>query len=527
MPQSLRALVSVSDKTNLEWICKTLAELGYQLVSTGGTFQTLARAGLPVIELSSYTGFPEILDGRVKTLHPRVHGGLLGRPNLPEHRKALEEHGILPFQIVICNLYPFAKTISKPGFTHEEAVENIDIGGPSMIRSAAKNHEHVAVVTSPDQYEEVAKALREGKLDLAFREKLAASAFAHTAAYDQKIAEYFSGYCGKQLATGTEPASLPRKLNLSFELREELRYGENSHQRGAFYVEEARPGSLAAAEKFHGKELSYNNLLDLDAALQIVQEFRQPACSVIKHNNPCGGAVAETLAEALQKALDGDPVSAFGSIVGFNQVVDSATAEILCGPDRFVEAIIAPDFDPHARELLTTKPKWRANVRLLRLPTLNSPSREGFEFRTVTGGILVQDRDCKPDPESEWKVVTQKTPSESELKELRFAWTMAKYVKSNSIVLVKDQSLIGVGAGQMSRLDSVRISAEKAGPRGRGAVLGSDAFFPFRDGIDQAAAAGVVAIIQPGGSKKDDEVIAACNEHGIAMLFTGRRHFRH
>lgn len=525
MSAARRALLSCSDKQGLVPFAQGLVRLGFELLSTGGTRKALEAAGVPVIDVAEYTGFPEMMDGRVKTLHPRVHGGLLGRPDLSEDAAAMKEHGITPFELVVVNLYPFVETISKPGVTAEEAIEQIDIGGPSMLRSAAKNHKYVAVVTSPAQYERVLVELQQGTLGIAFRRQLSAAAFEMTARYDRAIADYMAGLSDPQASADPD---FPSVFTLKFDRRSSLRYGENPHQRAAFYVESNPAAStLAAARILHGKELSYNNLLDLDAAMQIVREFRRPAACVIKHNNPCGCALSDSLAEAYVKADGGDPVSAFGSILGFNRPVDQETADQLCVPGRFIEAMIAPSFTPEAFEMLTTLPKWKSSVRLLECPSLLDPRPISQEYRRVTGGLLVQDRDEASEELSEWKVVTTRSPSAEEVADLEFAWLVCKHVKSNAILFAKDCQVVGVGAGQMSRLDSAYIAAYKAGERARGGVCASDAFFPFRDGIDQIHEAGITAVIQPGGSKRDDEVIAACNDYGIAMLFTGRRHFRH
>ncbi|MGE5193563.1 MAG: bifunctional phosphoribosylaminoimidazolecarboxamide formyltransferase/IMP cyclohydrolase [Deltaproteobacteria bacterium] len=520
-----RALVSVSDKSDLGPFVKGLVALGFEIVSTGGTRRFLLEQGVPVIDISEYTGFPEMMDGRVKTLHPKVHGGLLGRPDRPEDAAAMREHGIVPFELVVCNLYPFEATVARPGVSVEEAIENIDIGGPSMIRSASKNHGYLGVVTSPSQYGPVLEALNAGPLPVALRRELAAAAFELTARYDRAIAEYMA-----RLSGGTpEPATaFPEKLSLHFLRRQELRYGENPHQHAAFYVEASPPSaSLAAARQLHGKELSYNNLLDLDAAFNLVREFRDPAAVVLKHNNPCGAGIGTSLVEAFQRAYAGDPVSAFGSILGFNRPVDLDVAEELCQPDRFVEAIIAPEYTADALEALTSRPKWKANVRLLKCPALNDLRPRACDYRRVSGGLLVQDLDEGHDPESEWETVTEREPTEAERNDLRFAWSVCKHVKSNAIVFANEGMVVGVGAGQMSRVDSVMIAAHKSRERAAGAALASDAFFPFRDGLDLAAESGISAVIQPGGSRNDNEVIAACNEHNIAMLFTGRRHFKH
>ncbi len=520
-----RALLSVSDKQGLAAFAGRLVQFGFELVSTGGTRTALQNAGLPVTDVADYTGFPEMMEGRLKTLHPKVHGGLLGRPNRPDDAASMAQHGILPFELVVVNLYPFAETIAKPGVTTAEAIEQIDIGGPSMVRSAAKNHAFVGIVTNPSQYDDVVAELEKGPLSDGLRRKLAGAAFELTACYDRMIADYF---CGLENTTESSRPHFPSRLSLQFERRSSLRYGENPHQRAAFYVESnPADASLAAAEILHGKELSYNNLLDLDAAMQIVREYQQPAAVVIKHNNPCGCAVAADLATAYVNADAGDPVSAFGSVLGFNRLVDLETAEQLSVPGRFIEAIIAPGYTPDAFEVLTTTPKWKSNVRLLKCPAMIEPRPLTQEYRRITGGLLVQDRDEMPDARAEWKVVTTRHPTTAEYADLEFAWAVCKYVKSNAILFAKDNMMVGVGAGQMSRLDSAYIAAHKSGDRAQGGVCASDAFFPFRDGIDQIAQAGIKAVIQPGGSKRDDEVIAACDELGIAMIFTGRRHFRH
>jgi phosphoribosylaminoimidazolecarboxamide formyltransferase / IMP cyclohydrolase len=519
-----RALVSVSNKEGLVPFIKTLTELGFEILSTGGTRRHLEEAGLPVIDVTSYTGFPEMMEGRVKTLHPKVHGAILGRPHLPDDAAAMKEHGIVPFEMVICNLYPFQETIAREGVSVEEAIEQIDIGGPSMIRSAAKNHAHVAVVTSSAQYPMVLEALKTDQLTAAFRRELALAAFEMTADYDQAIADYFENL---QEEPSLEEQEHPR-LKLTFQRKMKLRYGENPHQEAAWYFEPGFPtSSLSAARQLTGKELSYNNILDLDAALNIVREFTDPAAVVIKHNNPCGCGIGETLGEAFERAYAGDPVSAFGSIIGFNRPVDAQAAEKLSEPDRFVEAIIAPRYEEDAYEILTTRPKWKKNVRLMQCPLMMEPRAESWDYRRVSGGLLVQTPDEAPAAESEWKAVTHRKPADAELRDLKFAWTVCKHVKSNAIVFAREGQIVGVGAGQMSRLDSAFIAAHKAGEKSRGGVVASDAFFPFRDGVDEAARAGITAVIQPGGSRNDEEVIAAAGEHNMAMIFTGRRHFRH
>ena len=520
-----RALVSVSDKTGLDVFVKGLVDLGFEILSTGGTRSFLEGVGIPVIDVSEYTQFPEIMGGRVKTLHPRIHGAILGRPTLPSDATAMAEHGIIPFQLVVCNLYPFQQTVARPEVTIPEAIEQIDIGGPSMVRSAAKNHAHVAVVTAANQYHEVLEKLRTNSVDDAFRLRLSAAAFEMTAAYDRAIADYMTKVT--QPTSHDEQNFWAPQMTLTFRLQNALRYGENPHQKAAFYVEQnAAASSIANAKQLNGKELSYNNLLDLDSAKSIVSEFDRPAACVIKHNNPCGCAVADSLAEAFENAHAGDPVSAFGSIIGLNRPVDRTTAERLCEPGRFIEAIVAPGYHQDALELLTTKPKWKSNVRLMEA-IFSDEGKGAPEYRRVSGGLLVQDRDDLPQSEDAWKVVTERTPTDTEFADLRFAWKVCRHVKSNAIVFARHGMLLGAGAGQMSRLDSSFIAAMKSGERSQGGVVASDAFFPFRDGIDEAAKAGIKAVIQPGGSRNDDDVIKACNEYGMAMIFTGMRHFRH
>jgi phosphoribosylaminoimidazolecarboxamide formyltransferase/IMP cyclohydrolase len=517
-----RALLSVSDKTGLIDLARILAEFGVELISTGGTRKALADAGLAVRDISDVTGFPEILDGRVKTLHPRVHAGLLAVRDNPQHQATLQAQDITPIDLVVCNLYPFEATAARPGATHEEIVENIDIGGPSMVRSAAKNYHDVAVVTAPGQYPAVVAELRAhaGALTLATREQLAAAAFARTAAYDRAISSYFAG----RLPEATPP------LNLGFEHRMELRYGENPHQQAAFYVDpECRYACVATGDILHGKEVSYNNLLDLDSALNLVREFAEPAAVVIKHNNPCGAAVGATLEQAFRKAYEGDPLSAYGGVLGFNRPVDEATALQITEPNRFVECVIAPGYSDAAFELLTTRPTWKKSVRLLRTGPLETDGDRARspDYRRVDGGLLVQTRDLPADDFAEMTVPTKRPPTAEELADLRFAWVVCKHVKSNAIVLAKGGMVVGVGAGQMSRVDSVRLAALKAGDRARGAVLASDAFFPFRDNIDEAARAGVTAVVQPTGAKREQECVQACDENSLAMVLTKRRHFRH
>jgi phosphoribosylaminoimidazolecarboxamide formyltransferase/IMP cyclohydrolase len=514
-----RALVSVSDKTGLEQLARGLVAAGVEIFSTGGTRAFLLKLGIDARDVARYTGFPEMMEGRVKTLHPKVFGGILCRRDHAEDMQSVAEHEIATFDLVVVNLYPFEQTIARPGVTRAEAIENIDIGGPSLVRAAAKNHAFIAIATSPDQYGELLEALVAGGTTLELRQRLAGAAYAATAAYDAAI----SGWFARML----DPTAFPPALSIALSKHADLRYGENSHQRAAVYLDRSAASvSLVKARQLNGKELSYNNLLDLDNALAIVRSFTQPAASVIKHNNPCGAAVGGDLAEAARQALDGDPQSAFGGVLAFNRVVDAATAELLAAPGLFIEAIVAPDFEPAALQILTTRPKWKANVRLLAVGPLDSPPA-AINYRHIEGGMLVQEADVLADPEAEWKVVTHKPPPAELMPDLRFGWAIVRHVKSNAIVLAKGGALVGCGAGQMSRVDSVQIAIAKAGPRAAGSILASDAFFPFADSIAKAAAAGVAGIIQPGGSVRDDEVIASCNEHGIAMIFTGRRHFKH
>lgn len=524
-----RALLSVTDKTGLVDLARVLVSSGIELLASGGTRRTLVEAQLPAIEVSEYTGQAEILGGRVKTLHPKLHGGILARRGVAGDLKTMEEEGIAPIDLVVVNLYAFRETIGRASVTFEEAVEQIDIGGPSLIRGAAKNHDWVAVLTSPAQYPSFLEELaRYGGTTLPLRRRLALEAFELTARYDRAIADFLS----KQEDLSTEPGTpFPPTFAPLFERRTVLRYGENPHQRAAFYADPEDPGpNLATARIRHGKELSYNNLLDLDSAIRLIRLFAEPAACLLKHNNPCGAAEADHLAVAFELAYEGDPVSAFGGIVGLNRVVDASTAERMVVPGRFIECVVAPGFDDDAFEILTTRPTWRNSVRLVELGAPLGPEStgpRGFDLRRIEGGLLVQDFDTMEADPVGGKVVTNRPPTEEERVALGFAWRVCQSVKSNAIVLCQGRQLVGVGAGQMSRLDSVRIAIEKAGERARGAVLASDAFFPFRDGPDLAAAAGVTALIQPGGSRRDDETLTACNEHGLAMILTGRRHFRH
>ena len=526
-----RALLSVSDKTGLVDLARGLVRHGVDLLSTGGTFRTLQEAGIPVTEISAHTGFPEMLDGRVKTLHPKVHGGLLYRRDLPEHVKTITEHDIKPIDMVVVNLYPFEETVAKPGVSLDHAIENIDIGGPSMIRSAAKNHSHVAVLTDSAQYADVLKELDkgDGTLPTDLLRCLAVAAFTRTADYDRAIQEYLNkAYAPTESA---EDADFPPRVTITYDRQATLRYGENPHQKAAFYVDRSYlPPSLASAKQRHGKELSYNNLLDLDSALAIAREFDRPAVAIIKHNNPCGAAVADRLEDAFIRAYAGDPLSAFGSVIGINTVVDEATAMAISEPDRFVEAIIAPSFTDEALKIITTRPSWKNSVRLLEVGDVHRHDdirQQTMMMRPIEGGLLRQSPDLGASGWYERKTVTKTEPTAAQLRDLAFAWVLVKHVRSNAIVLVKDEAVIGVGAGQMSRVDSVQISSSKAGERAKGAVLASDAFFPFRDNVDFANKVGIAAIIQPGGSKRDQDSIDACNEFGIAMLFTGCRHFKH
>lgn len=523
-----RALLSVSDKSGLAELARGLTAAGVELVSTGGTARHLQESGLTVTDVAAVTGFPEIMDGRVKTLHPRVFGGILARRDRPDDLDAARRLELPFFDFVVVNLYPFAATVARADCERAAAVENIDIGGPSLIRAAAKNHEWLTVLTDPRQYPLVIEELsRQGATSAALRRRLMVEAFRHTAAYDSAIASHFARVDAADLPP--EDRLFPPQLTVALERREILRYGENSHQAGALYADRSADGSPSAvrARQLNGKQLSWNNLLDLDAALGIVARLDRPGAAVIKHNNPCGAAIAEDLCTATQRAFAGDETSAFGSVVGLNRVVDEPTARWLGGtPGLFVEAIIAPGFEPEALRLLTTMPRWKANVRLLATGPL-SPPRPALEIRSIAGGALLQDSDNQPDSPVDWKTVTDQEPDPVLMPDLAFAWEVVRAVRSNAIVVARQGALAGVGAGQMSRVDAVEIALRKAGVRAAGAVLASDAFFPFPDSLDLAAAAGVAAIIQPGGSVRDEDVIAAANRLGIAMLFTGKRHFRH
>ncbi|WP_018923595.1 bifunctional phosphoribosylaminoimidazolecarboxamide formyltransferase/IMP cyclohydrolase [Salsuginibacillus kocurii] len=508
-----RALLSVSDKEGLVPFAKSLAERGVELISTGGTKKKLEEADVPVIGISEVTGFPEIMDGRVKTLHPSIHGGLLGKRDNSEHVEQMKEQAIEPIDLVVVNLYPFKETVAKEDVTYDDAVENIDIGGPAMLRASAKNHAHVTVVTDPADYERVLEEWQQhGEIPFATRQQLAAKVFRHTAAYDALIAEYITNETGE---------TLPESYTVTYEKAQDLRYGENPHQQAAFYRKPLSPNSsLANAKQLHGKELSYNNINDTEAALALVKEFEQPAAVAVKHMNPCGTGIAASVADAFSRAYAADPVSIFGGIVAFNREVDQATAEQL--KEIFLEIIIAPSFSDEALELLQKK----KNLRLLTLEVAASTVAEQ-QLTSIHGGLLVQDEDRSGLKDAEVRTVTEREPSEQEMKDLELAWSVVKHVKSNAIVLAKDNQTVGVGAGQMNRVGSAAIAIEAAGEKAAGSALASDAFFPMKDTVETAAEAGITAIIQPGGSIRDEESIQAANEHGIAMICTGMRHFKH
>jgi phosphoribosylaminoimidazolecarboxamide formyltransferase/IMP cyclohydrolase len=511
-----RALISVSDKRNLLSFARGLVDLDVEILSTGGTCRQLREAGIEASEVATKTGFPEIMGGRIKTLHPVIHGGLLGRRGTDE--SVMAEHGIEPIDLLAVNLYPFEKTIGRADATLADAIENIDVGGPAMIRAASKNHDGVAVVVDPDDYDAVIAMLKAGEMTTDYRRRLAVKAYAHTASYDTAITGYLARSLDQE-ATGDRFLYAGRLIGI-------LRYGENPHQQAAFYRDQAPPtGSLATAVQVQGKALSYNNIADSDAALECVRQFDEPACVIVKHANPCGVALGDTLLAAYEKAFATDPTSAFGGIIAFNQPVDATTARAIIDK-QFVEVIVAPEFS--AAALAVTGEK--KNVRVLKTGTWSNDDSQGIELKKVSGGLLVQSRDTGRVCAADLQVVTETVPDAAQISDLMFAWKVAKFVKSNAIVFCRDGMTIGVGAGQMSRVYSTRIAAIKAADEGlsvSGAVLASDAFFPFRDGIDAAAETGISAIIQPGGSMRDDEVIAAANEHGLAMVFTGMRHFRH
>ncbi|MBF0426155.1 MAG: bifunctional phosphoribosylaminoimidazolecarboxamide formyltransferase/IMP cyclohydrolase [Magnetococcales bacterium] len=526
-----RALISVSDKSGLTELCRGLADMNVQLLSTGGTARALQAAGIPVTDVAAHTGFPEMLDGRVKTLHPKVHGGLLALRDNPEHQRQMHEQGIVAIDLVVVNLYPFEKTVARPGCSLEVAIENIDIGGPAMLRSAAKNYRFVTVVTDPADYAPILAEMRAnaGAVSEKTNATLARKVFARTAAYDAAISNWLSALDDQGVAQ-----LFPATLTLQYHQVQEMRYGENPHQRAAFYTEEnTSEPSVANALSLQGKPLSFNNINDANGAFELVKEFTAPTAVVVKHTNPCGVASDDDLLAAYRKARDTDPISAFGGILAFNRPVHEALAREIA--TTFVEAVIAPGFDPEARRVLAEK----KNLRLLQAPDLASAAIDGraLDLKRVVGGMLVQQRDLAPIDPAALKVVTRRAPTPAEMEDLLFAWKIAKHVKSNAIVYAKALCTVGVGAGQMSRVDASRIAVwkarEAASNAGRndnpiaGTVLASDAFFPFRDGVDAAAAAGARAVIQPGGSVRDEEVIAAANEQDMAMLFTGVRHFRH
>ena len=516
-----RALLSVSDKTGVLELAQQLNKFGIELLSTGGTAKLLQEAGLPVKEVSEHTGFPEMMAGRIKTLHPKIHGGLLGRRGTDE--AIMAEHDISPIDLVVVNLYPFEATIARDDCTLPMAIENIDIGGPTMLRAAAKNHAAVTVLIDPIDYDRVLTQIEHnGSVDDATRFDLAVKTFEHTAHYDGMIANYLG-----KITDNNNNVEFPRTFNSQFHKAQDMRYGENPHQKAAFYTEQQpESGTISAAVQIQGKALSYNNIADTDAALECVKAFPEsPACVIVKHANPCGVATAKDLLTAYDLAYQTDPTSAFGGIIAFNKTLDAATAQAIINR-QFVEVIIAPDISEEAKAIVSQK----ANVRLLNCGTFPTQQVQGLDFKRVTGGLLVQDQDTALVTDDELKVVTKKAPTEQQMADLRFAWRVAKFVKSNAIVYVNNQQTIGIGAGQMSRVVSSRIAgikAEDAGLTVPGAVMASDAFFPFRDGLDAAGEAGISAVIQPGGSMRDDEVIAAADEHGIAMVFTGMRHFKH
>jgi len=516
-----RALISVSDKTGIVDFARSLQGMGVELLSTGGTYKLLKDNNIAVAEVSSYTGFPEMMDGRVKTLHPKVHGGILGRRGTDD--KVMAEHGINAIDMVVVNLYPFEQTVAKPDCSLEDAIENIDIGGPTMVRAAAKNHADVTIIVNASDYTRVLNEMKShhGATTHATRFDLAIRAYEHTAAYDGAIANYF----GRLVPGGNE--HFPRTFNTQFTKAQDMRYGENPHQRSAFYIESKQQvASISTAKQLQGKELSYNNIADTDAALECVKSFVKPACVIVKHANPCGVAVSlDGIHKAYELAYQTDPESAFGGIIALNRELDAATAQAIV--DRqFVEVIIAPKISAAALEVTRAK----QNVRVMECGEWEASSNARFDFKRVNGGLLVQDADLGMISESDLKIVTVRAPTEAEMHDLIFAWKVAKFVKSNAIVYARGRQTVGVGAGQMSRVNSARIAAIKAEHAGfevKGSVMASDAFFPFRDGIDNAAKVGITAVIQPGGSMRDEETIAAANEHGMAMVFTGMRHFRH
>jgi len=512
-----RALISVSDKTGVVEMAKGLEALGAEILSTGGTAKALRDAGVKVTDVAAYTGSPEILDGRVKTLHPKIHGGLLGRRSVPAHVEEMKQHRIGPIDVVVVNLYPFEATVAKPNCTFEEAIENIDIGGPSMLRSAAKNHEDVLVVVDPVDYAPVLELLKGGDVPVAHRRKLAMKVFQHTARYDSLVA----GYLERQTQDGE--LKFPKILSLQFELGETLRYGENPHQQGAFYRElHSTEPSVSRGKILHGKAMSYNNFLDANSALELAKEYDETAVAIIKHNNPCGVALGMTPADAYVKARETDPISAFGGVIAFNRPVDLAAAKEITS--TFVEVVIAPGFAEDALVEL----KRKKDLRLLDVGPLTKVKQEGHDLKKLVGGLIVQDRDLGRLMDLRaLQVPTVRKPTDEEYAACAFAWKVCKHVKSNAIIYAKPGQTVGIGAGQMSRVDSVKLAAMKAQMPVKGCVMASDAFFPFRDGLDAAAQAGITAVIQPGGSIRDAEIIKAADEHGLAMIMTGMRHFRH
>jgi phosphoribosylaminoimidazolecarboxamide formyltransferase/IMP cyclohydrolase len=516
MPKISRAIISVTDKSNLVEFCQGLKKHQIEILSTGGTAKILRDNNIEVVDVSEYTNSPEILDGRLKTLHPKIEGGILGIRSNDQHQKEMKEEGILPIDLVVVNLYEFEKTIAKDGITLEEAIENIDIGGPTMLRAAAKNYQDVTVVVDINDYNQILEELdKNGEISKETNFKLAVKVFQTTNQYDQAISHYLTN----QLNSNED---YPEKLSLQFEKKQSLRYGENPHQSASLYQElPATKGSLITAEKLHGKELSFNNMIDLEGALATVREFKEePACVIIKHTNPCGVAISDTLHDAFLKAKASDPTSAFGGIIGLNKKVDLKTAEAI--GETFFECIIAPDYEKDALEKLTAK----KNIRLLKLDPFYPETNE-LDFKRVEGGLLVQEKDVDLVKKEDLKIVSKRQPTNEEIQELMFAWKVCKHVKSNAIVYTKNQQVLGVGAGQMSRIDSSKVAASKSNQPLEGSVIASDAFFPFRDGVDEAAKHGITAVIQPGGSVRDEEVIKACDEHNLALVFTGMRHFRH
>jgi phosphoribosylaminoimidazolecarboxamide formyltransferase/IMP cyclohydrolase len=509
-----RALISVSDKTGIVEFARELQALGIEIVSTGGTNSLLMENGIDVIGISEVTGFPEIMDGRVKTLHPFIHSGLLAVRDNPEHQEQLDKFNITPIDLVVVNLYPFQQTIARPDVTFEDAIENIDIGGPSMLRAAAKNHAYVSVVTDANDYSEVLRQLKEqGEVRAETRRLLAAKVFRHTAAYDALIAQYLNDVV-------EEP--IPERFTVTYEKIQDVRYGENPHQAAAFYREPlAAGGNIATAEQLHGKELSYNNINDADGALTIVKEFSEPTVAAVKHANPCGVGIGETILDAYKKAYEADPVSIFGGVIAANRIIDAETA--LRMKEIFLDIVMAPDFTDEALDIL----KAKKNLRLLKLGQWDRNRKPSLTLKTVEGGLLVQESDIKQIEQSDLKVVTDRKPTDEELKQLLFAWKVVKHVKSNAILVANDNMTLGVGAGQMNRVGAAKIAVEQAGERAKGAVLASDAFFPMADTVEVAAQAGIQAIIQPGGSIRDEDSIKEANKHGIAMVFTGVRHFKH